>query len=91
MHLVRKDREVQNPPLTQCDDARRLLASYRAAVATYDRVRCPGFQRLAPDHITLREAAQARADAQVALLQARRAYWQHVDKHACRRLLFTTH
>jgi len=71
-----------------CDDATRLLAAYRAALAEYDKVRA--FQTLAPEHITWQEAAQARDDAHAILSRARRVYWRHVEVHACRRLILTT-
>jgi hypothetical protein len=70
-----------------CEGATRLLVAYRAALAEYDRVRCATFQTLAPEHITLQEAAHAREDAQISVTRARRAYWKHVDEHACRRLV----
>jgi len=70
-----------------CDEAMRLLGTYRAGLGAYDRVHCPAFQNLAPEHITLEEAAQAREDAHAALTRARRAYWKHVDEHSCRRLI----
>jgi hypothetical protein len=68
-----------------CEDATRLLVAYKAALAAYDR--CAAFQKLAPEHITLQEAAQVRDDANVAVTRARRAYWKHVDEHACRRMI----
>jgi hypothetical protein len=71
--------------LPTCEDATRLLVAYRAALAAFDR--CAAFQSLAPEHITLQEAAQAREDAHVAVRRTRRAYWKHVDEHACRRLI----
>ena len=73
--------------MNTCEDATRLLAAYRAALAAYDRVRCNAFQTLVPDHITLQEAAQAREDANAAVTRARRAYWKQVDQHAYRRLI----
>ena len=74
-------------PMNTCGDARCLLATYRAALAEYDRVRCAAFQSLAPDYITLQEAVQARKDAQIAVLRARKAYWRHVEEHFCRRVV----
>ena len=73
--------------MNTCGDARCLLATYRAALAEYDRVRCAAFQSLAPDYITLQEAVQARKDAQIAVLRARKAYWRHVEEHFCRRVV----
>lgn len=56
----------------------RLLATYRSALIAYERVPCTAFQDMAPEHIAIHEAAQARKDAKVAVLIARRAYWRHV-------------
>ena len=72
-----------------CEDATRLLLAYKAALAAYDQVRCAAFQNLVPDHITRQEAAQAREGANVAVTRARRAYWQHIDKHGCGRLVLS--
>ena len=69
-----------------CGDATRLLATYRAALAACDKAR-GDLHELAPEHITLQEAAQAREDATVRLMRARRAYWKHVDLHACRHMV----
>ena len=70
-------------------DATRLLVAYKAALAAYNRVRCAAFQALAPEHITPQEAVQAREDANAVVARARRAYWNHVEHHACRRLILT--
>lgn len=67
-----------------CSEATRLLASYKSAMAGFDAVLAPCFQRLAPEHITYREACRAKEDAFKTLRRARRAYWQHVEEHQCR-------
>ena len=67
----------------------RLLATYKTALATFDKVRCHAFQSLAPGYITSQEAAQARQDAKLAMIAARKAYWRHVEGHECRRLILT--
>jgi hypothetical protein len=48
-------------------------------------MRGQAFQSLVPEHITLREAVQARQDAHTAILRVRRAYWSHIEEHRCRR------
>jgi hypothetical protein len=68
-----------------CQDASRLLATYKAALAAFDKVRCVA--SLVPEHLTHQEAAQAREDANVVVLRARKAYWKHVDEHGCRRMI----
>ena len=70
-----------------CGVATQLLGAYREALAAYDKVRCAAFQNVISEHITLREAAQAREDAHRVVMCARRAYWKHVDEHACGRLM----
>lgn len=62
--------------------AKRLLAGYRAALTALESAQ--DLSRLAPEHITLREAAQARLDARGSLLRAQRRYRRHVEEHACR-------
>jgi hypothetical protein len=61
-----------------CEDDTRLLATYRAALAAYDKLRCVA--NLVPEHITLQEAAQVREDAHGAVMRSRKAYWRHIDE-----------
>lgn len=68
-----------------CSEAMRLLASYKAALATFDSIAGPALQGLAPTHISFREARRAREQAHAALYRARQAYWRHMQEHHCPR------
>lgn len=67
-----------------------MLASYKAALTAYDVVIAPHFQRLAPDQITHAEACRATEDAFTALRRTRKAYWDHVETHGCRKPVGST-
>ena len=71
------------PPNT-CHEATLLLAGYKAALAAYDALVAPCFQRLASEHGAFAEAWPANEDAFNTLRQARKAYWRHVETHCCR-------
>ena len=66
-----------------CQEAIRLLVTYRAALAAVDEMKGSVFRAFAQEHLTVREAVQLREDAQASLLRARRNYWRHIEAHQC--------
>jgi hypothetical protein len=70
-----------------CGDAERLRATYKAALTAYDYIQSPLAAALVPEYITANEALQAKEEAFLALIEARRQYWNHTQAHRCRKAL----
>lgn len=70
--------------IPHCDEARRLLDSYAAALVVYHDAREPFLNRRPAGDSDSHDSQPTKDQAFRKLAAARREYWAHLDWHGCR-------